>query len=285
MRGVQMIGDVQRVGFVGLGDQGAPMARAIAQAGWPLSVWARRPASLAAVAGVEHSVCADLTELGRSCDLVGLCLRDDGDVRDVLLDRGLLAAMRPGSIIANHGTGSPEESELLESEGRRCDVVILDAPVSGGRAAAEAKTLTAMVGGDRDAFERARPVFASFSAVVTHLGPTGAGQFAKLMNNVLFAANLANAAAFMALADQLGFDTPALVDLVRTSSGRSFALDAIAEHIKPDLVGHYQDIVSKDIEHFGHSARRRGAPRSSLEGRAEAGVRQLRDAVASVNRS
>src|SRR5258708_1391987 len=97
-----------RIGFVGLGDQGAPMARAVADAGWPLSVWARRSSTFDAVADIPHTACETLDDLGRTCDVIGLCLRDDDDVEEVLVERGLLRALQPGAIVVNHGTGSPD---------------------------------------------------------------------------------------------------------------------------------------------------------------------------------
>src|ERR1700751_2944249 len=83
------------VGFIGLGDQGAPMARAIAEAGWPLHVWARHPSSLAVLADAPHTTHDSVPDLGHACDIVGLCLTDDSDVREILEDLGLLPSLRP----------------------------------------------------------------------------------------------------------------------------------------------------------------------------------------------
>jgi 3-hydroxyisobutyrate dehydrogenase-like beta-hydroxyacid dehydrogenase len=268
-----------RIGFVGLGDQGGPMARAIAAAGWPLAVWARRAASLEAVAGLPHAACSSLAELAGRSDVVGLCLRGDSDVAAVLLDGGLLAALRPGGVVLNHGTGSPERSVTLHEQAKAAGVWFLDAPVSGGRAAAEAGTLTTMVGGGREAFDRCRPVLEAFSAAVVHLGPPGSGQLAKLVNNALFAANLRNAADMLALAAELGLDPRVLAGVVATSSGRSFALEAIDQHIRPALAAHYQQIIGKDLEALSVTARGRGVSRSPLEDRADSGTRDLAEAV------
>ncbi|MER5791896.1 NAD(P)-binding domain-containing protein [Streptomyces sp. NPDC001980] len=100
---------IRGVGFIGLGDQGGPMAEAIGERGFALHVWARRPAALSAVERVPHTVHGTVAELGASAELVGLCLRDDADIWDVLDGQGLLAAIAPGTITVNHGTGDPSE--------------------------------------------------------------------------------------------------------------------------------------------------------------------------------
>jgi hypothetical protein len=97
-----------QVGFVGLGDQGAPMAIAIAEAGWPLRVWARRESSYEALGDVSYERCESVEELGRRSDVVGLCVTDDADVRQLLDDQRLVSALPPGGIVVNHGTGDPQ---------------------------------------------------------------------------------------------------------------------------------------------------------------------------------
>jgi 3-hydroxyisobutyrate dehydrogenase-like beta-hydroxyacid dehydrogenase len=270
-----------RVGFIGLGDQGAPMAAAIARGGFDLRVWARRPQSLEAVRDIEPAVCPSVVELGRQSDLVCLCLREDRDVEDVVFGTGLLEAMTPGSILANHGTGSPD---ICEEWARRCaafSVVFLDAPVSGGRVGAQNRALTTMVGGDAQAADRCRPVFESFSRLVVHLGGPGAGQFMKLINNTLTAANFKNAEEALALCDEIGMERESFVEVVQASSGASFALEAISSQMTVDLAAHYTKMVGKDVNHFSGAARSRGIPVSPLEESARIGVANL---VAAVNR-
>ncbi|GAA3814787.1 hypothetical protein GCM10022206_61530 [Streptomyces chiangmaiensis] len=105
-----MTATISRVGFIGLGDQGGPMAEAIGEHGFELHVWARRSASLAAVERVPHTVHGSVADLGASAELIGLCLRDDADIWDILDGQGLLAAITPGTIIVNQGTGDPAEA-------------------------------------------------------------------------------------------------------------------------------------------------------------------------------
>jgi 3-hydroxyisobutyrate dehydrogenase-like beta-hydroxyacid dehydrogenase len=268
-------GSAMRVGFIGLGDQGGPMAVAVAEAGWPLSVWARRPESLQAVARVAHTVCETVKELAERCDVVELCLREDADVDELLFDKGLLAAMKSGSVLVNHGTGSPQQCVTWEHLGSKAGVTVLDAPVSGGRERATTKALTTMIGGDRIAADRCRPVFRSFSGSMFYLGPAGAGQLAKLTNNVLMAANLKNAEDVLVLADGLGFERSAFVELLLASSGASFALDALVHQMPVELAPHYQAIIGKDIQAFAEAARGRGLAPSEIEEVAEQGIAGL----------
>lgn len=268
-----------RVGFVGLGDQGAPMARAVAEAGWPLHVWARRPQSLDALDGVASVACDTVDELARNCDLVLLCVRSDDDVEQLLVDQGLLAGLAPGSVVANHGTGSPQVAAALEQRAGEAGVVVLDAPVSGGGEGARNKTLTVMVGGDHGAYERCKPVFESFGRLVVHLGPAGSGQLAKLVNNTVFAANLKNAGDMLRVAEGLGLDLDRMAELVLASSGGSFALEALYRHMTPELVEHYQAMVAKDVGHFADVARTRQVATAPLEDAARHGVEAMAEAV------
>jgi hypothetical protein len=120
------------VGFIGLGDQGLPMAIAIAEAGYPLQAWARRPASLEALAGVPHARHENIADLAAASDIVALCVSTDEDVT-ALVTGGLLGALRPGSVVVNHGTGTPGNAVRFAGLCAAAGVDALDAPVSGGR--------------------------------------------------------------------------------------------------------------------------------------------------------
>ncbi len=157
------------VGWIGLGDQGLPMAVGIAEAGYPLHVWARRPASLNALGGTPHIRHGRLKDLAAACDIVGLCVRRDDDVLQ-LVTSGLLDTARPGSVVVNHGTGTPGNAVRLTQACAAAGLDVLDAPVSGGRPAAQAKSLTTLVGGPEPVARRCEPLFRSFSAHVLYPG-------------------------------------------------------------------------------------------------------------------
>jgi 3-hydroxyisobutyrate dehydrogenase-like beta-hydroxyacid dehydrogenase len=233
------------VGFVGLGSQGGPMARRIVEAGFPLLLWARRPQALASFGDTQAESVDSLADLGARSDHVGVCVVDDAGVREVV--GGLLPTMRAGARIAIHSTVHPETCISLGKQAAERGVYIVDAPVSGGGPGAAAGTLTVMVGGDTAALDAARPVFGTFSSLIVHLGGIGAGQFAKLVNNSLMAANMALADAALGAGAALGVNRAALIELVNASSGRSYGFEVRAR--LPDIgsFGHGAKLLVKDV--------------------------------------
>ena len=171
------------------------------------------PASLAPLADVAASSAGSPAELAAACDLVGLCVFNDDDVREVALAGGLLAAMPPGSILAIHSTVHPDTCQEIAAAAPR-GVEVLDAPVSGSGEAALQRRLAVMVGGDAAAFEAARPVFETFGAPVRRMGPLGTGQLCKLVNNILLTANLKLAADAMSFGRGLGIEHAALHEML-----------------------------------------------------------------------
>ncbi|MEH1166971.1 NAD(P)-dependent oxidoreductase [Micromonospora sp. CPCC 205539] len=268
-----------KVGFIGLGDQGAPMARAVGDSADDLHVWARRPESLQAMQGTPYTVAASVAELAGAVDVLLLCLRDDDDILDLLDHRQLLDEMRPGSVVVNHGTGDPAQNVAFGERFAARGVAYLDAPVSGGGPGARARTLTTFVGGERDAHDRCQPIFDTFSRLVVHMGPVGTGQLTKLLNNSMTMSNLKNAADMLRIAQQLDVDIPALITALSVSSGASFMLGALNTEITPDLAPHLQSLMRKDIEHFADAVRSRGVDPSELRDRGLAGADSLVEAV------
>ncbi|MGY3087837.1 3-hydroxyisobutyrate dehydrogenase-like beta-hydroxyacid dehydrogenase [Hymenobacter sp. UYAg731] len=266
------------VGFIGLGDQGGPMARAIGEAGFALHVWARRPASLDVLADVPHVAHASVPELAGACDLVALVLTDDKDIWDILDRQGLLKALKPGAIVVNHGTGDPSENARLAAYLSEAGNPFLDAPVSGGRPGAVARTLTTIVGGDAAALARCRPVFATFSQKIAYMGPAGAGQMAKLLNNALTMTNLKNAMDVFTLAGRLGVNEAALYEMVTASSGSSAILEALG-NFTPELAAHLQGLMRKDIEHFADGVRQHHLDPTELRNRGLSGADGLVEVV------
>jgi 3-hydroxyisobutyrate dehydrogenase-like beta-hydroxyacid dehydrogenase len=271
------------IGFIGLGDQGAPMARAIAEAGWPLHVWARHPSSYAVLADARYTTHDSVPDLGRACEIVGLCMTDDSDVREILEERGLLASLPARGIIVNHGTGDPRAAAMLAQRVREQGHDLLDAPVSGGRLAAERHTLTTFVGGDPDTAQRAHPVFEAFSSTIAYMGPPGTGQLAKLLNNASLLANLRNAEDIIAIGASVGIDPRNLVDTLKTGSGSSFALQFLAGEVSPEMARHLPELWHKDIGHFSDAIRSRDLPPSILEARAHEGVEAFHTALAAID--
>lgn len=235
----------EKIGFIGLGSQGAPMAHRIVDKGMDLTVWARRPEVLEAYTAKGAKAAGSVAELGAGCDHVGICVVNDADVFAVC--EQLIPAMQPGSRIAIHSTILPESCAKLEAQCAKRGIGLIDAPVSGGSPGAEAGTLTVMCGGAQQVFDAAKPVFETFGRLIVLLGPIGAGQNAKLINNAMLSANMGIAHAALAAGEALEIDRAALAELIQLSSGRSFGFEVYARLPSPAAFSIGAPLLVKDI--------------------------------------
>jgi len=208
-----------RAGFVGLGNIGRPMAERLVAGGLATTVHDLAPEAARALAEKGAQTADSPRALAAACDVVGVCVRDDADVRAVALgELGLLAGAAHGCVVALHSTILPGTAREVGAAAAERGVSVLDAPVTGGAAGARAGALTVMVGGDAEAVERARPFLECFAKLVVHTGNLGSGAITKLCNNLM--TYLGFAAAFEAnlLAKEAGLDLASL-DAVLTSNG------------------------------------------------------------------
>jgi 3-hydroxyisobutyrate dehydrogenase len=237
-----------RVGFIGLGSQGAPMAQRIIDAGFSVVLWARRQETLKPFLITSAAAADSPFSLGSSSDLVCICVVSDADVTEVVTS--VLPGLAAGSVIAVHSTVHPSTCRDLAAVTAERGVQLIDAPVSGGAPAAAAGRLLLMAGGDAAVVESCRPVFATFADPVVRLGPLGSGQVAKLLNNLLFTANLGTAASTLALARSLDVDPAALASVIGHGSGSSFALDRIAAAggTLDRIAAHAGELLRKDVK-------------------------------------
>lgn len=256
-----------RVGFIGLGSQGGPMARRIVEGGYELTLWARRAASLEPYADTAAKTAGTPAELAAASDLVCLCVVGDDDVREVLYgDNGVLAGLAPGSLIAIHSTVHPDTCREIAEKAAAQDVSVIDAPVSGGGPAVEQGKLLVMVGGEEADAERARPVFATYADPIVHLGPLGSGQVTKILNNLLFTANLGSALSTLELGESLGIPRVRLAEVLNGGSATSKALGSISmfggtvEGLAP-IAG---ALLQKDVRHAASIAATASAPEGSV---------------------
>jgi 3-hydroxyisobutyrate dehydrogenase-like beta-hydroxyacid dehydrogenase len=214
------------VGVIGLGVMGAPIARNILQQGHTLTVYARRPAVMAPLVELGARAATSPAELAASNDVVVTMVLDTAAVEDVTLgSNGIVHGARPGSIVIDHSTIVPDGARRIARALAARDITMLDAPVSGGAAAAEAGTLSIMVGGDEGALERVRPVLECYGRTIAHIGPTGAGQVAKACNQICTIVNMLGAAEALLLAERCGVDPSAVRDVVLTGFGASRMLE------------------------------------------------------------
>jgi 3-hydroxyisobutyrate dehydrogenase-like beta-hydroxyacid dehydrogenase len=214
-----------RVGVVGLGTMGAPMAGHLIKAGHDVTVWNRtrqREEPLAALGAARASFPADAAD---GAEVVLICVSDDPDVRAVVLGPdGVATTLAAGAVLVDCSTASPslarELAERLAENGR----LFVDAPVSGGSEGAERGTLTVFVGGSDAAVVLAMPVLRTFGARITHLGPAGSGQAAKAVNQVVLAGVYAGVAEGVVLAEGFGLPQDALLEALSAGAADSWVL-------------------------------------------------------------
>jgi 3-hydroxyisobutyrate dehydrogenase len=211
------------VAFLGLGAIGRPIAKRIAAAKFPLTVWNRttdRAAAFARDIGVRHASSASAA--AKDADVVVTCLSTSLDVEQVL-DADLLAGLKRGATLLDCTSGDPATSRRIAGKLVAKNVAFVDAPVSGGVRGAEEGTLTVMCGADPDDLARVRPVIEAFGKKIVHCGPVGAGDAVKAMNQALLAITIWGTGEALVALSKLGVSASVALEVINASSGRSNA--------------------------------------------------------------
>ena len=212
----------ERVGFVGLGTMGQFMAANLARAGFELTVWNRTPNRAHELAALGASVASSPADVARASDVVLACLTDSPQVESVLFGPdGLEEGFSAGSLFIDCSTLSPRKAEEFAARLANRGVALVDAPVSGGSEGAKNATLTIMVGGADGDVARAHVILRALGTSVTHLGPVGAGQWAKAINQVILAGTYLGVAEGVTLALKAGLDAPRVLAALQRR-GRRF---------------------------------------------------------------
>lgn len=219
-----------KIGFIGLGNMGEPMAINLVKAGHDLVVYDRVAEAVGRVvnAGGTKVQAADSIQAVANSGVGVLITMLPGpqQVQSVYLDPdGVLGALTAPTLLIDASTIDPQTSRLVQEHAAKLGHSMLDAPVSGGTGGAQAATLTFMVGGETEAFERAQPILASMGKNIVHCGGPGTGQVAKVANNMLLAISMIGAAEAMSLGVSLGMDPKVLAGIINTSSGRCWSSD------------------------------------------------------------
>ena len=249
-----------KIGFIGLGVMGRPMALHLQRAGHELFVWARRPES---AAGLPATFCATPAELGRHCAVVFTVITSSADVESVALGaNGLSEGMAPGSVLIDCSTIAPESAREIAARLAEKRIHFLDAPVSGGAQGAIDATLAIMVGGDAAVLERVRPLLDCLGKRIVHVGPNGAGQVAKACNQMIMVAAIQAAAEAMRLAAAAGVDCAAVKRALSGGSAASRVLDVMGERmVRRDFsAGIEARLHHKDFGLVLEAARQSGVP-------------------------
>jgi len=237
------------IGFVGLGNMGAPMARRLIEHGFDVRVYDKE--RMAASAFSEHAV-AELSELGRSTDILMTMLPNGQVVRDVLLgNMGAVRDARPGLIVVDMSSSDAAGTKALGAELARRGIMMVDAPVSGGVPLARQGKLLIMTGSDdAAALERIRPVLNVLGSRQIHVGALGAGHAAKTINNVIAAATIAATAEGLVLGQRFGIELGTLLDVINHSTGRSQASEGLFPGqvmTRKFALGFSLGLMSKDV--------------------------------------
>jgi len=207
-----------RAGFIGLGNIGKPMARRILDGGLPLAVFDVVPAPANELAAAGARAVSSPRDVAAESDVIGVCVRDDAEVRAVVLgDAGIVTAAAPGSVVAIHSTILPRTVREIASELAPHGVGVVDACITGGASGAAQGKLTYMVGGDGDAVEKCRPVFATSAERIVHTGPLGSGVSVKLCNNLMTYLGFLAAFEATSLARAGGLSEKALEEVTRAN--------------------------------------------------------------------
>ena len=215
-----------KVAFIGLGNMGAPMALNLLKAGYPLSVFDLVPSALKTLADAGAVTAVSAAEAVRDADVVVSMLPASAHVHKLYLgEGGLLAAAKPGALLIDSSTIAPRTAREVAEAATAKGFAMIDAPVSGGTAGAAAGTLTFIVGGDAAALERARPLLEKMGRNIFHAGASGAGQIAKICNNMLLGIQMIGTAEAINLGVAKGVDARVLSDIMVKSSGRNWTLE------------------------------------------------------------
>ena len=215
-----------KIGFIGLGNMGNPMARNLIKAGHELVVFDVFADAIKKVASAGATAAATAAEATKTAEIVITMLPSSPHVREVYTGSGqLLANVQPGTLLIDCSTIDPHTARDVAAIAAQRNIVMLDAPVSGGTVGAEAATLTFMVGGDVAAFEIAKPILGKMGKNVVHCGAAGTGQVAKICNNMLLAISMIGVSEAMNLGASLGIDPTLLAGIINTSSGRCWSSD------------------------------------------------------------
>lgn len=255
-----------RVAFLGLGVMGYPMAGHLAQAGHHVTVYNRNPAKAAAfvaefAAQGVRSV-GTPREAAAQADIVFCCVGNDDDLRSVVLGAdGALAGMVTGAVFVDHTTASANVARELYATAQAQGKHFIDAPVSGGQAGAQNGQLTVMCGGDADPFDRVKPVAMAFSRAFTLIGASGAGQLAKMVNQVCIAGLVQGLSEAIAFGQNAGLDMNLVLDVIGKGAAQSWQMDNRGKTMVADQFnfGFAVDWMRKDLGLVLEEANRNGS--------------------------
>jgi len=239
------------VGVIGLGAMGAPIARNLLKGGHSVTVFARRQDAMAPLIRAGADGAGTPADVAAKSDVIITMVTDTSAVEEVAIGpRGIIEGSKPGTIVVDHSTIDPDGARRVASILKTRGIEMIDAPVSGGAAVAEAGGLTIMAGGDESVFARVLPILECYGKTIVHIGPNGAGQVAKACNQICTIVNMLGAAEAMLMAERAGIDPAKARDVLMTGFGASRMLEMQApKMIARDFDGKVESrLHHKDIQ-------------------------------------
>ena len=243
---------MNKIGFIGLGVMGAPMAGHLSRNNFEVSVFNRtNEKSIIWKSRNEGKVCNSPNELAISSECIVLCVGKDEDVKDIINGKsGIIDALNPGSVIIDHTTTSAELAKEMNEVLLSKDCFFVDAPISGGQLGAESGTLSIMAGGNRKAYEACNKIFKSYSKSHKYMGPSGSGQLTKMVNQICIAGLIQALAEGMHFSRRAGLDTTDVMDVITKGAAQSWQMENRWETMLNDEYdfGFAVDLMRKDLD-------------------------------------
>jgi 3-hydroxyisobutyrate dehydrogenase-like beta-hydroxyacid dehydrogenase len=252
-----------KTAFIGLGVMGYPMAAYMSQAGQQVTVYNRTTAKAEAWA-IEHggNAAPSPAKAAEAAEVVCVCVGNDDDLRSVIYgDDGVLAGMRKGAVLIDHTSASANVAREIGEKARELGISFLDAPLSGGQAGAESGALTIMVGGEQAVFDKIRPIIDVYAKAITLMGPIGAGQLTKLVNQICIAGLVQGLSEGVHFAQSAGLDIATVMQAISKGAAQSWQMENRWETMDK---GEYEhgfavDWMRKDLENCLAEAQSNGA--------------------------
>ena len=253
----------ETIGFIGLGIMGQGMAKNLMEAGFEVNIWNRTPARMDPFCEAGARCCSSPADVAAHSDIIITCVSNTADVEEIILrENGAIYGAKEGSLVVDMSTISPDTTRYIAGALKHKGVEMLDAPVSGGSEGAANGTLSIMVGGDEEQFQRALPALEAMGKTITHVGDIGAGQTVKLVNQILVVVTMLGVSEALLFAQAGGLDLQKTLDAVSQGAAGSWALSnrgpqMIERDWRP---GFTIDLQQKDIRLVLEAADEMGVP-------------------------
>ena len=243
---------MNKIGFIGLGVMGGPMAGHLSKSGFQVSVFNRTyEKSSKWTSQYKGTVCDSLSELSSSSEFIILCVRNDQDVKNIINGKqGIIDSLKPGTIIIDHTTTSADLSKKMNELLSEIGCFYIDAPISGGQLGAESGTLSIMAGGDKKAFDASKKILTSYSKFYKYMGSSGSGQLTKMVNQICIAGLIQALAEGINFSAKVGLNTADVMDVITKGAAQSWQMENRWQTMIDDKYdfGFAVDLMRKDLD-------------------------------------